>query len=63
MTEYGLDSLVAVEIRNWISREMGAKVPLLTLLSSPSIERLADTIAKQSSLVDSKLFATAEEKE
>lgn len=59
MTDYGLDSLVAVEIRNWISREMGAKVPLLGLLSSPSMEQLADTIAKQSSLVDSKLFAMA----
>lgn len=60
VASYGLDSLVAVEIRNWISKEMGAKVPLLALLSSPSIEALASTIARESNLVDKGMFGGQE---
>ena len=52
VSSYGLDSLVAVEVRNWISKELGTKIPLLTLMSSPSIDDLAAHIAAESSLVD-----------
>lgn len=53
---YGLDSLVAVELRNWITLELEANVPLMELMGSPSIENLAGKIANKSRLVDQALF-------
>lgn len=55
---YGLDSLVAVELRNSISRQLDANVPLMELMNSPSIERLAGDIARKSKLVDQALFVS-----
>ncbi|KAK4693024.1 hypothetical protein P7C71_g4290, partial [Lecanoromycetidae sp. Uapishka_2] len=52
LVAYGLDSLVAVELRNWMVNELGANVPLLELMNSPSIMALADIIATNSTLVD-----------
>lgn len=52
LVAYGLDSLVAVELRNWISRDLEATVPLMELMSSPSIEVLAGKIAEKSHLVE-----------
>ena len=49
---YGLDSLVAVELRNWMVSELGATVPLLELTNSRSIEALAQVAAAQSRFVD-----------
>jgi len=51
---YGLDSLVAIEIRNWITRELEASLQVLELLTSNSITALAGTILKKSRLVDFK---------
>ena len=48
---YGLDSLVAVEFRNWITREMEANVPLMELMNSASIKQLARKICEKSKLV------------
>lgn len=53
---YGLDSLVAVELRNSISRNLDANVSLLELMNSPSIEHLAANIAQRSKLVNQALF-------
>lgn len=53
---YGLDSLVAVELRNWITSELEANVPLMELMNSPSIENLAGKIATKSRLIDQSLF-------
>ena len=50
LVAYGLDSLVAVELRNWIGNELGASVPLLELTTSPSLEALARLIAAKSKL-------------
>ena len=50
LVAYGLDSLVAVEIRNWITNELESNVPLLQLTSSPSLRALAETIAQSSKL-------------
>ncbi|OQE44094.1 hypothetical protein PENCOP_c002G01853 [Penicillium coprophilum] len=44
----GLDSLVAIEIRNWIAREANANVQVLELLSSGSLMALAEIILKKS---------------
>lgn len=48
---YGLDSLVAIEIRNWITRELEASLQVLELLTSSSITGLAETILRKSKLV------------
>jgi hypothetical protein len=48
---YGLDSLVAIEIRNWITRELDASLQVLELLTSSSITALAGLILKKSKLV------------
>lgn len=44
----GLDSLVAIEIRNWIAREANANVQVLELLSSGSLMALAEIIYTKS---------------
>ena len=41
MVSYGLDSLVAVEIRNWIARKLDVKVSMFDLISGNSLEVLA----------------------
>ena len=41
LVAYGLDSLVAIEMRNWLIGELGVDVPLLELMNSPSLTALA----------------------
>ncbi|KAL8659558.1 MAG: hypothetical protein Q9202_007068 [Teloschistes flavicans] len=48
---YGLDSLVAVEFRNWIALDLEANVPLMELMNSASIEALAGKVGDKSKLV------------
>lgn len=48
---YGVDSLVALEVRNWITREMKANVALLEVLAAVPMERFAVSIAQKSKLV------------
>lgn len=47
----GLDSLVAIEIRNWIAREAEANVQVLELLSTKSVTHLAEVVYNKSALV------------
>jgi acyl carrier protein len=54
ISSYGLDSLVAIEIRNFITREFEANMQVLELLTSPSITALAKTIRGKSKLVKFK---------
>lgn len=51
LSHYPLDSLVAIEIRNFITREFEANMQVLELLSSGSIETLAKGICAKSKLV------------
>ena len=53
---YGLDSLVAVEIRNWITRETDASLQVLELLSSGSLIALSQLVVKKSALIDTESF-------
>ena len=53
---YGLDSLVGVELRNWIAKEAGARIQLLELMSSKSMGALVELIASRSTLVDHKRY-------
>lgn len=57
---YGLDSLIAVELRNWMASELGSTIPLLELSNSPSIEALAQIVASQSSFVVQASFPMSE---
>ncbi|KAE8356822.1 hypothetical protein BDV28DRAFT_144737 [Aspergillus coremiiformis] len=51
ITEYGIDSHVAVELRNWISKHIEGTVPILEILASSSLMELAGKIAGRSDLV------------
>ncbi|KAI0887631.1 putative polyketide synthase [Annulohypoxylon maeteangense] len=48
---YGVDSLVAVEVRNWLLREVKADVPVFEILQASSLQLLGFKIAEKSSLV------------
>jgi KR domain/Phosphopantetheine attachment site len=56
VASYGTDSLVAVELRNWISVQLEAHVQTHELLSPISIENLAGLIAQRSKLVAPDVF-------
>nr|AEJ54468.1 reducing polyketide synthase [Dolichousnea longissima]AEJ54469.1 reducing polyketide synthase [Dolichousnea longissima] len=45
MARLGLDSLVAVEVRNWIARVVGVKVSMFDLIAGNSLEGLAGVVA------------------
>ena len=49
VVSYGLDSLVAIEIRNWINRELNANFQVLELLTSVSLAALVETVIKKRS--------------
>ena len=44
LLELGLDSLMAVELRNWIESQIGASVPISTLMRGASLRGTTDTI-------------------
>lgn len=48
---YGVDSLVAIEIRNWVLREARADVSIFDVLNAPSLRSLAETVMTKSRLV------------
>ncbi|KAG8526399.1 putative secondary metabolism biosynthetic enzyme [Bacidia gigantensis] len=52
LSEYGMDSLVAVEMRNWLLRELDAALPILELMADIPLQELSWKIAKSSKLVN-----------
>ncbi|KAK1144993.1 Type I Iterative Polyketide synthase (PKS) [Aspergillus melleus] len=52
---YGLDSLVAIEVRNWITRELEASLQILEILASDSLPVLARLILKKSGILSLKI--------
>ncbi|KDN61564.1 putative beta-ketoacyl synthase domain-containing protein [Colletotrichum sublineola] len=50
LSHYPLDSLVAIEIRNFITREFESNMQVLELLSSGSIQTLTKAVCKKSKL-------------
>lgn len=54
---YGLDSLIAVEFRNWIVKEVGTRLQMLDLMTSQSWGALVALVTSRSSLVDHKRYA------
>ncbi|KAL4815813.1 hypothetical protein BDW67DRAFT_176121 [Aspergillus spinulosporus] len=55
LDSYGIDSLVAVELRNWVVAMLAADVSLLLIRESRSIENLIHLVASRSRLVPVKL--------
>ena len=51
MLEHGMDSLVAVEMRNWLLRELDSAVPILELMANVPLSQLSVKVAKNSKLV------------
>ncbi|PMB67276.1 Compactin diketide synthase mokB [Beauveria bassiana] len=51
LDSYGVDSLVAVELRNWVGAYLQANIPLMVLRGTSSIQELAKIIAKESRFV------------
>jgi aryl carrier-like protein len=54
VSSYGTDSLVAVELRNWTRKQLGAQLQTFELMSSLSIRDVAGLIAERSTLVPVK---------
>lgn len=55
LDSYGVDSLVAVELRNWIGAYLQANVQLMVLRGTGSIRELAKIVAKESRLISFEL--------
>jgi emericellamide synthase (highly reducing iterative type I polyketide synthase) len=59
VASYGLDSLVSVELQNWVSRFLGGHVQTFELMSSMSMVQLAEVVARRSRLVPAGVFGDA----
>jgi hypothetical protein len=51
LSTYGVDSLVAVEVRNWIAKEMLVEVSVFEILANVPMKQLAAELAAKSKLV------------
>lgn len=47
LTALGLDSLMAIELKNRIERELQVRIPIVTFLQGPSITQFADQVLEQ----------------
>lgn len=56
LLELGLDSLMAVELRNWIAKEVKVHVPVMQILSNGTIDELVRFVADK--IVDVKKAST-----
>lgn len=62
LATYGMDSLVAVDIRNWIANEMAANISALEFIDYHSLAGLSDAVIEKSALIDqSAMVASATE--
>lgn len=51
LAKYGVDSLVAVELRNWLVSRMQTEISIFDILQSPSLQILAEKAAAKSKFV------------
>jgi NADPH:quinone reductase-like Zn-dependent oxidoreductase/malonyl CoA-acyl carrier protein transacylase/SAM-dependent methyltransferase/acyl carrier protein/NADP-dependent 3-hydroxy acid dehydrogenase YdfG len=47
LTSVGVDSLMAVELRNWVESELRVSLPIVELMEGPTVNRLADLLLEQ----------------
>ena len=50
IASYGIDSLVGLELKNWIAKEMGADLAVFEILSRSSLDDLGSMIVEKSRL-------------
>ncbi|KAK3315921.1 type I polyketide synthase [Apodospora peruviana] len=55
LSRYGVDSLVAVELRNWLSSAIRAKVSVFEILQSPSLVEFGSLLVVKSEYMSSKV--------
>ncbi|KAH7143722.1 hypothetical protein EDB81DRAFT_935118 [Dactylonectria macrodidyma] len=55
MSHYGVDSLVAVELRNWLGSAAKAKVSIFTILQTSSLNEFAALVASNSDFLKTEL--------
>jgi acyl transferase domain-containing protein/ubiquinone/menaquinone biosynthesis C-methylase UbiE/acyl carrier protein len=60
LTELGLDSLMAVELRNWIEGELRLSLPTVELMRGPTVVRLAELLLEQIESPGAKPSSTEE---
>ena len=60
LSSYGVDSLKAVEVRNWLYRELKCNVSVFDVLSPLPLETFAAKIAGKSKLVSAEIAKEAE---
>jgi len=53
---YGVDSLVELELRNWILQHLGARVTMIEIMSTMAVMQLAEVVAQRSDLVGLAVF-------
>lgn len=51
VSSHGLDSLVAIDMRNWITRELDASLQILEILASDSIHALSQVVLDRSGII------------
>ena len=47
LTDLGLDSLMAVELRNWVEGDLELTLPTVELMRGPTVMQLVDLVAAQ----------------
>ncbi|PGH05127.1 hypothetical protein AJ79_06875 [Helicocarpus griseus UAMH5409] len=52
---YGLDSLITIEVRNWISREFHAGLQIMEILVTRSVVELAGLILRKSKVISAEV--------
>lgn len=57
---YGVDSLKAVEVRNWLFRELKADISVFEILSPIPLQKLARKVASKSKLLKPEIAAEGE---
>ncbi|TGJ85110.1 hypothetical protein E0Z10_g3631 [Xylaria hypoxylon] len=55
LSEYGVDSLVAVELRNWLVPNARIEMSIFDLLGSPSLVELAKSVVERSKVIFSTI--------
>ncbi|KAB2573735.1 Lovastatin diketide synthase mokB [Lasiodiplodia theobromae] len=55
MAQYGVDSLVAVELRNWFSTVAQSEISIFDILQSKSLVALANTVCLKSRLIGDEI--------
>lgn len=60
-SSYGMDSLISVELRNWVGKQLESHVQTFELMSAMSIQALSRMITERSRLVPAALFHAKEQ--